>query len=113
MDRLLSLLVLLWQLTVLPSVCHAGVLEHRCPDDASASCSHEEGCESDPCRTSAIAKGGSSGYSARTWTPLCVVAPVPMRWLGSSPTSSLRCRMPGHPMALGAPARQRALPLLI
>ena len=46
------ILILLWHFAVLPALCPSGVLEHLCPDDARASCTHEEGCSSDPCSLS-------------------------------------------------------------
>lgn len=49
MNRLLRLLVILWHFTAIPSLCQSGVLGHLCPEDASAVCSHEEGCSADPC----------------------------------------------------------------
>lgn len=49
MKRVIRLFVILWHFAALPALCQYGVLEHLCPEDASATCSHEEGCSSDPC----------------------------------------------------------------
>ena len=44
-----AVLVALWALVMLPTLCTADIMGHPCDCGMSAECKHEPGCSTDPC----------------------------------------------------------------
>ena len=62
MVRAVSILLVVWSLTAVRSLCVAGVLQHACYHEPEADhhhedpCSHEQSCAQDPCSMVAVAR---------------------------------------------------------
>ena len=81
--RLVTLLVVLWHFAALPALCPSGVLAHLCPGDASAACTHEDDCSSDPCSLSDDSAAKGSTRSDERWSPQPALIACDLHEMGS------------------------------
>lgn len=103
--------MLVWHFAAMPALCQSGVLEHLCPDDASAACSHEEDCSSDPCADSSMSAAKDASQGGQRFDSLAM---LPVSGLHTE-VPALAGALPASPLHTHACDRalQRTLPLLI
>lgn len=119
----ISLTVTVWSLAVAPVLCRAGVLVHwcdaaeaeccaSCDCEGASPCSHEEGCEKDPCSQpiprleieQAVAQAG--GFAA-------VAVPVEDPATGVQACALRVSLLDAHPPGTHLPFPDSDIPLLI
>jgi len=122
--RIACILLTLWALFVMPSLCLAGILQHPCeseasshhdhssPDDHDSGCGHEDDCSDDPCsRMTVRAERSQNDFLSLMSFELALTA------YGSSDSKPILEKI-GHAASLPAsrinlPCAPCALPLLI